>query len=542
MTPIFGSGCPFSPAGLALMWTFPVLRGLSSIGNHHVSMKLVAKRKTQNSKFKTGFGWTAPIDIVWGGVSWGLVFGFSFGLCILGFELRAGELRAGAAAVNITPAPGIGLAGYYFERGADGTNDDLLAKALVLEAFGTKAALVTLDLISTTHSIVEAARREIEKATGIPGANVMISATHAHTGPVLAERGLREDAQGGAEQMTQKYSSGLPALIAESVRRAAEQLAPVRASAAAVLEPNLGFNRRYHMRDGSVGWNPGKLNTNIVRAAGPIDPEVGVIYFETPSGKSPAKPVAIYVNFAMHPDTVGGANFSADYPGALARRLAEYKGPDMITLFANGTCGNINHVNVNWAEPQKGPQEAARIGTILAGDVFKAWMQLKPVALGALRVSSEIVKVPLPELKPGAAERARETVLRYGMKDNRGFMEKVEAYKILDVAAREGKPLEVEVQVIALGGDVAWVSLPGEIFVELGLAIKQASPFRHTFIAELANGAIGYIPNRPAYVEGNYEPISARCAAGSGELLVENAVRQLRELFNSDLRERKNDK
>jgi hypothetical protein len=128
------------------------------------------------------------------------------------------------------------------------------------------------------------------------------------------------------------------------------------------------------------------------------------------------------------------------------------------------------------------------------------------------------------------------------MKDNRGFMEKVEAYKVLDVAAREGKPQEVEVQVIALGDDVVWVSLPGEMFVELGLAIKQASPFRHTFIAELANGAIGYIPNRPAYVEGNYEPISARCAAGSGELLVESAVRQLRAVFDTDLKERQKEK
>jgi hypothetical protein len=454
--------------------------------------------------------------LVFGGWSWGA---------------RAAELRAGAAVVNITPAPGIGLAGYYFERGADGTNDDLFAKALVLEMEGTRAAFVTLDLISTTRPVVEAARRAIEKTTSIPGANVMISATHAHTGPVLAERGLREDAQGGSAEATQKYSAGLPALIAESVRLAAERLEPARAAAAVVLEPNLSFNRRYHMRDGSVGWNPGRLNTNIVQPAGPIDPEVRVLYLDAPRGNEPPRPLATYVNFAMHPDTVGGTRFSADYPAALARRLAEYKGPDMITLFANGTCGNINHVNVNWADPQKGPLEAARLGTVLAGDVFKAWMQLQPVTNGALRVSAEIVKLPLPELKPGAAEHARETVLRYGMKDNRGFMEKVEAYKILDVAARDGRPHEVEVQVIALGADVAWVSLPGEIFVELGLAIKQASPFRHTFIAELANGAIGYIPNRPAYLEGNYEPVSARCAAGSGELLVESAVRQLRALF-----------
>jgi hypothetical protein len=86
------------------------------------------------------------------------------------------------------------------------------------------------------------------------------------------------------------------------------------------------------------------------------------------------------------------------------------------------------------------------------------------------------------------------------------------------------------VQVIAFSDDLAIVSLPGEIFVELGLALKKASPFKHTFIAELANGSIGYIPNRSAYAEGNYEVVSARCVAGSGEILVDEAVRLLKEV------------
>jgi hypothetical protein len=84
--------------------------------------------------------------------------------------------------------------------------------------------------------------------------------------------------------------------------------------------------------------------------------------------------------------------------------------------------------------------------------------------------------------------------------------------------------------VIALGDEVVWVSLPGEIFVELGLAIKKASPFRYTFIAELANGSVGYIPNREAYAQGAYEVVSSRCAEGSGELLVQSAIHLLKEL------------
>jgi hypothetical protein len=144
-------------------------------------------------------------------------------------------------------------------------------------------------------------------------------------------------------------------------------------------------------------------------------------------------------------------------------------------------------------------------------------------------VKSETVRLPLAPIGAEDVARAKDLVKR--IRDPKTtFLEKVKAYQVLDVAARDGKPWEVEVQVIALGNEVAWVSLPGEIFVELGLAIKKASPFRYTMIAELANGSIGYIPDKPAYEQGNYEVVSARCAEGSGEMLVEAAVRMLRAL------------
>ncbi len=110
------------------------------------------------------------------------------------------------------------------------------------------------------------------------------------------------------------------------------------------------------------------------------------------------------------------------------------------------------------------------------------------------------------------------------------FPEQVNAFKVLDIVNRKVKPLEVEVQVITLGKDIAFVSLPGEVFVELGQSIKQASPFKYTMIVELANGSIGYIPNKSAYPESNYEVWSARCAAGSGEMLVSVATKLLSEM------------
>jgi hypothetical protein len=400
----------------------------------------------------------------------------------------------------------------------------------VLDDGSTRAAIVVCDLISMPKWIVTDARKLIEARTGIPATNVMIAATHTHTAPVLFREWSRDESDGGGKQISKDYSGALPERIAQAVAAANEKRQPVRVSVAKELEPQLAQNRRYWMRDGSVGWNPGKLNPQIVRPAGPIDPEVGVFYAETAVPKP--SPVLTFVNYAMHPDTTGGTRISADYPGALARALAHYKGPDMLTLFANGTCGNINHVDVRWAEPQNGPHEASRLGATLAAAVFKAYPRLAPLTNpGPLRARSEIVKLPLPPFTPEQLEQARLDVRTATDSRRDGFMKLVRGHRVLDTAAREGRPQEVEMQIITLGREVAWVAWPGEIFVELGLSVKGGSPFAHTYNVELANGTIGYIPNKSAYPEGNYEVESARVAEGSGEMLVTSALRMLAESF-----------
>jgi hypothetical protein len=144
----------------------------------------------------------------------------------------------------------------------------------------------------------------------------------------------------------------------------------------------------------------------------------------------------------------------------------------MVTLFANGCCGNLNQRNVWWADPQKGPGESARLASILAGAVCSAWPDLRDVGSTRLRTRSEIVQVPLPEVTKADREEAREELRRTRAGQGK-FMGQVKAFRVLDVDAREGKPWELEVQVVAMGDDVAIVSMPGEIFVELGLAIKR---------------------------------------------------------------------
>jgi len=432
----------------------------------------------------------------------------------------AAELRVGTAVVNIDPPMGIPLAGYYSERGCQGVADDLFAKAAVLDDGQTRVAFVVCDLIGVPRQVAVEARKLIQEQSGIPGAHVIISATHSHTGPVLV--GEFASATGNIPPRVRSYTEALPKFIAKAVADAQAGLAPTRTSYGCAQESRLSFNRRFFMKDGTVGWNPGKLNPEIIRPAGPIDPEVGVVYFETPD----KHPQLTFVNFAMHPDTTGGTLVSADYMGALSRCLATHKGPAMLTLFANGTCGNLNHVNVRWADPQHGTNEANRLGAILAASVFKAYMDLVPLADTTLRVHNRTLQLPLAAITD-ADIRAAIEIQKQGSKAK--FMEQVKAQKVLDVEQRHGQSIEAEVQVIALGSDLAWVALPGEVFVEHGLNIKAASPFKQTHVIELANGDIDYVPTRAAYAEGNYEVVSARTGPGSGEMLVTAALQLLQE-------------
>lgn len=439
-------------------------------------------------------------------------------LCLTAVPVCA-QLRVGRAQVKITPPIGVPMAGYYSIRLSEGTHDDLYAKAIALDVSGQRAVLIACDLIGSDPSFATAARELVAKTTGLPVERIMLSATHSHTGPLFNPRMLVA-APEAARKLAETYIATLPKKIAEAARLALADLQPARAADGIGHESTVSFNRRFLMKDGTVKFNPGKMNPGIVRAVGPIDSDLPVVYFDTPTGSA----LATYVNFALHLDTVGGAQYSADYPYTLAKILGAVKSANMLTMFTIGAAGNINHIDVTNKDPQKGNEEAARIGTVLAGEILKTYTRLLPITAKSIGASS--VKVPLPAPQVTNVERARATAATFGAKTQAPFLEMVDALKALDTVERKG-PLEAEVQVITIGDDVAWVAIPGEYFVELGMAIKRASPFRTTIIVEQANGWLSYIPDRKAFAEGSYEAISSRCAPGCGEILVETAIRML---------------
>ncbi len=444
----------------------------------------------------------------------------------------AGEVEAGAAAVEITGPAGYRMSGYFNERLNTGIHDPLKAKAVVLKQDGIQAALVFCDLIGVSLDVSRRARELAAEKTGIPAENILIAATHSHTGPLYSgalrkhfhDRSVAE--MGKDPHELQDYPAHLVKKLVEVILLASQAVQPAQLTAGAGVLNGLSFNRRFLMRDGSVRFNPGKLNADIVRPVGPIDPQVGLVRF---SARANGRDLAVLTVFALHLDTVGGTEYAADYPFYLERNLQRALGLNCESLFGAGTCGDINHIDVTHDRPQKGQEEAGRIGAKLADVVTNALPALKSVAAPRLAVRRTIVAAPLQEFSPEQVEEAQRQLFLVGT-NQLPFLKQVQAYKIMARQLRPGGNLPMEVQVFRLGDELALVGLPGEIFVELGLAIKAASPFATTLVIELCNDAPGYVPTKKAFTEGSYETVNSLIAPGGGELLIEAAVRMLKEL------------
>ena len=417
-------------------------------------------------------------------------------------------LKIGVASATITPFLDIPLEGYYYPRMPDGVHDDLHAKALVIDDGHEQAVLVACDLVEVPREAVEDARRKISARCGIPADHILISATHTHTGP----------------QAVPSYVTSLGHWIADSVLTAEGKKQPALLWAAIEQEPALAHNRRYLMKADTVQTNPGFLNPNVVRPVGPIDPRVGVLVAEDEKHS----PIMTWVNYAMHLDTVGGTWISADYAYYLARTLAAVKGNDMLTVFTIGAAGDINHWDVQRPGPQRGFETAQGLGETLAGDVVKAYTHLQALNSVRIKAVSETIELPIQKVTAQEVAEAEKIVAQPPPMGVDFTLDRVKAEKVVHVNKRKGEDLRAEIQVLAVG-PVAFVAIPGEYFVELGMRISKESPFPYTFIVELANGDVGYIPTRKGFEEGGYEPTSTPLAPGGGEKIADKAIELLKQ-------------
>lgn len=469
------------------------------------------------------------------------------GLLLISSTARGQSLEVGFAESDITPPSGFPMAGYYHERLAEGIHDPLKAKAVVFRQGDRAAAFVVADLTGIARDLCQEVRRRASEKSGIPEANIVVSATHSHTAPDYTKQLYQYLAQSPADQQADSFPARLMENMADAIVRAHAAARPVVISAGAGRQQvPVAFNRRFVMKDGSVRTWQRLSNPEVIRAAGPIDPDIGLLQVHSADGE---RVLGVISNFALHLDTVGGKQWSADFPYYIEQSLKTALGDQTISVFGIGTCGDINHSDPTRPERNK----TDFIGLALADTIKTTLPQLKPINSPRLQVRSSIVRLPLQDVTAHELDRAEELIPIAKAGGKVDFFDLVSAYKavVLDQLQHDpprksceelvswglshawqgvGQSLPVEVTAMTLSDQVAIVFLPGEVFVDLGLAIKRNSPFKTTLVIELSNCVeTMYIPTRAAYAGGSYEVTNSAVQPGSGEMLVEAALKLLRE-------------
>jgi hypothetical protein len=425
----------------------------------------------------------------------------------------AAELRAGAYAMDVTPeAFPISVNGGMADRQATRASDPLHARCLVLDDGTTKLAIVVVDSCMLPRELVDDAKARAVAKTGLPAANVLVSATHTHTAPTSA--GVFQS------DPDAKYVKFLAGKIAHGIEKANANLAPAEAGWGVVQEPSQLFNRRWKMKAGvanpdpfggtadRVKMNPGHQNPGLDEPAGPVDPDVSVLSVRTPGGR----PLALLSNYSLH--YVGDLPpLSADYFGVFADRIgpllgADDKEPRFVGILSNGTSGDVNNVDYQNPALKTPPGDRCRaVGEVVAKAAKKAYDGAKHRRDVTLAVAEREVELKVRKPTPAEIERANGILARAGDRVLKGFVEVYARETVL--LAKYPDTVRLKIQAMRIG-ELGIAAIPCEVFTEIGLAIKTGSPLKPTFTIELANGYNGYLPTPAQHRLGGYETWRAR--------------------------------
>jgi neutral ceramidase len=433
-----------------------------------------------------------------------LLCGVMFVLTIAapGDTAQAAQLRAAAAKTEITPAAGTPMWGYARRAGpATGTLDPLMARVLVLEAGPKRVAIVTLDLgRAFGEKAIADLRASVKRSSDV--SFVFLAASHTHSGPVI----LDEYPAGGMPA----WESEALSRIARAIDDACGRLVDARIGTGYGVA-YIGHNRLKTNPDRTVSWlerNPTKIPTS------PFDPTVAVLRVEASDGK----PLAILVNYACHPVVFGPDNrqFSADYPGAMARTVEQALGEGSMAMFVQGAAGDIN------------PYHAV---TPLEQDALKQ-RDWSGEELG--REAARVARSIRTEASPGASLDFAEDTLSFRFRwDFARFREDMADIFGSDFEKEFGPPIhervEVPVSTLLINKKIAFLGMPGEPFVDFQTNWRSRCPVRDSFFAGYADGYHGYFPTIDETTLGGYGTASVTTwvEPGAGERMVDQGIIQI---------------
>lgn len=431
-------------------------------------------------------------------------------------------LKAGAAITDISPVRPMFLYGYpHVPRLSTGVHDPLQAAALYLDSGRTELLVITLDILFISKESSERCRADLEAKTGIPAAQILISATHTHSGPVTADYlAFRSDPV--VPKTDPVYLAHFESRIVEAGIAAWKKRADAELAAASVMIDGVGTNR--------------------LSPEGLADREAGILAVRR---KDTKEFIALNVVYSMHPTVLHEDTTlaSGDFP-AMAKQQMVKAFPGLVPLYHTGPSGNQSP---RYSVKAQTFAEAERLGGLLAapiiarvkalGDaefdanpVLKAaacLMKLEPRTFRSLREAKANLQAKMAHYEKLKKDGAPHGPVRTAECTVFGAEELVvlaESQENGELRAWQEKCATIQLQAFRIGS-VCLACMPGEVFVEYGLEIKKKAPLK-TWAVSLANGELqGYIVTPEAEVEGGYEAQCGFFKASNGARLVEELLR-----------------
>lgn len=425
-------------------------------------------------------------------------------------------LKVGYGKCDITPKLGAYLQGHNKLRYAVMVHDKLYLRAVVFEKEGDLAAMLCYDLCGMHTKVSDAVREKVAAYIGCPVQNVLLSCTHTHTGPNVANM---------SHDFDEAYVEVLTGLSMHAAGLAKNDLVPAQMFIGAKDAKGISFCRRYLMKDGSARTNPGVGNPDILRPMNDPDFQVQVLKIT----REGAKDLAL-VNFGCHADSIKNVNgldaISADWPGVTVNAVEGAL--DVNCVMFNGPCGDV--AQRNQMDPNdnavSGWNRTVKLGRGVAAAAIAVYNEeMKPVPEGPIKAEVKVLDIPLKRPTEEELARSRE-VLENEAYYVGGGMQKTttlfEAKMLLAVAKTNGFAQAV-VSALRIGGFAA-AGISGEPFCQIGKDIKAASPYEAQFALYLTNGSAGYFPMKDAFQYDGYEARTCKFQPGVGELLTETAL------------------
>lgn len=449
-------------------------------------------------------------------------------LLLLGTAFASAQnFQAGSAIVDTTPTQWPqNLIGGFTPKPCETAHDPLNTRAFAFQNGDGRVVIATVDACVASREVLDECKALAAEATGWKTSQMMISSTHTHSAPSPR-----------AETYRETFVQGTSRALIEAIRN----LRPAKLGYGEDAVPEEVFNRRWYLEEGKMPLNPFgeldqvKMNPNrshIVKPAGPTDPTVAVLDIRDDRNQ----PIGIYTNYPLHYIGATNSTVSADYFGEYGRILLgrNRNAKEFVAALSNGASGDINNIDFDGTRPPRAPFEQIQVVARKVADA--TWRATQDIELDEnpkVAILQREVSLRKRTATPAEIERAMRIIKMSDAEIKKADLPRLATnYASRTMNHKEpDQTYEILIQAIQLG-DTAIVTLPFEVLVEIGLEIKEKSPFPNTIFVGLANGAFGYLPTPEQHELGGYETWLGTCRveSDSSVVLTKHLLEMLAEL------------